>query len=193
MLMMSITGAMVLGLIMMSFMVLGQVGEALSLEITEKTDEAPMMLLTTGDGSTNVEVVIENATVLGNSFTIDQPQVVTLNLAFLDPLTDLPIQHINYNFVVTDQNGNIVHKIHKSHTHDGINSYSLLFPDTGSFTLTIAVEGVGGPPPYDTTFSGTATSSLAVTPEFPLSVMWIMAAVVGIAVMASRFRDLGRP
>lgn len=46
--------------------------------------------------------------------------------------------------------------------------------------------------PTTTTHSGTASSTIMVTPEFPLGIMAMMAAVVGVAVAATRFRNLIR-
>jgi len=158
-----------------------------AMEVLSK--EMPMISLPTNNGSTNVELIIENANAEGNQLTIDQPQVVTFNLRFLDPANGEPVGHVNYNFVITDAKGNIVHKIHEAHSHHGMSSYSLLFPETGSFSITINVEGAGAPP-YDTSYSGTASSTITVTPEFPLSVMAIMAAVIGIGVAATRFKNL---
>jgi hypothetical protein len=150
--------------------------------------EMPMISIPTDNGSTIVELMIDNATAEGNQLIVDQPQVVTFNLGFLDAVTGAPIEHVNYNFLIADANGNIAHQIHEAHAHDGTSSYSLSFSDTGSFTITINVEGAGAPP-YDTTFSGTTSSTITVTPEFPLSVMAVMAAVVGIGIAATRFKN----
>lgn len=178
-----------LGLLLVPLVMVTEAGEVRSEEISGELNEVPMMLMPTDNGSTYVEVFIEKALVEESHFTIDQPQVVNFKIRFLDPRTSEPLEHMNYNLMVTDANGDIVHKIHKGHTHDGMNSYSLLFPDTGSFTLSIELEGTGGPPPFDTTHTGTTTSSIAVTPEFPLGIMAIMATVIGIGVVTTRFKD----
>jgi hypothetical protein len=180
MLMGNSTKRVVLGMLLLPFALgLG------TMEVLGK--EMPMISIPTDDGSTNVQIFIENAILEGNQLAVDQPQVVKFSLRFLDAATGAPIEHVNYNFVIMDAKGNIVHKIHEAHAHDGMSTYSLLFSDTGSFTITIDVEGAGAPP-YDTRYSGSASSTIAVTPEFPLSVMAIMAAVVGIGVVATRLK-----
>jgi len=174
------TKLMILGLLLLPFVLDTDIVEVLS-------EEMPMISIQTDNGSTNVEISIENAKLEGNQLIVDQPQVVTLNLRFLDS-SGAPIEHVNYNFVITDANGNTVHKIHEAHAHDATSSYSLLFSNTGSFTITIDVEGAGAPP-YDTSYGGTASSMITVTPEFPLSVMAILAAVVGIGIATTRFKN----
>ncbi len=187
--MQNITKPVVLGLLLVLFVAVAEPMKAVSGEMKEGSTEASLMSIPTDNGSTNVEVSIERAMVEGDQFTIDQPQVVTFNVRFLDPATGGAIEHVNYGLMITDANGNTIHKVHKGHTHDGTNSYSLSFSDAGSFTLTIDIEGTGGMKPFDTTYTGTASSSVTVTPEFPLSVMAIMAAVVGMGVAATRFKN----
>lgn len=168
--------SMMLSLLLVPLLVAGQTGEV-------SAKGMPGMLLPTDNGSTNVEIVIENAVVEDNQFTIDQPRLVTFSLKFTDSITDEQLEHVNYKFAVTDTNGNMIFTNEENHVHDGTNAHSMLFTDTGSFTLTIEVEGTGAPP-YDTAHTGTVSSSVAVTPEFPLSVMVILAAVAGIGVVA---------
>jgi len=176
----NVTKIVMLGLLLVSFMLMTDATQVLAGE--------PFMSLMTDNGSTNIEIQIQNAVIKDNHFTVDEPGLVTFNLRFLDPTVIEHIAHVNYNFVITDANGNIVHRVYEAHHHDGMGTYSLLFSDTGSYTITIDVEGAGAPP-YDTSYSGTASSTIMVTPEFPLSVMGVMAAVVGMTVLISRFKN----
>ncbi|GEM_PF-3084547 len=176
----SVTKIVTFGLLLVPFVLMTGTTQVLA--------KGPFMTMPTDNGSVNIEVSVENAVLEDNQFTIDQPKVVTFNLGFFDPASGAPIEHVNYNFIITDANGNVVHRIYEGHQHDGMGSYSLLFSDTGSFAMTINVEGAGAPP-YDTSFSGTASSTISVTPEFPLSVMAVMAAVVGMTVLVTRFRN----
>ncbi len=153
----------------------------------------PMIVIPTDNGSTKVEVTVENGMVKDNHFTIDQPQVVTFKMRFLDPTTDKLVQHINYKMTITDTNGNMVYEVHEGHAHTGVNSYSVLFPNTGAFTITLDLQGTGAVMPYDNTYTGIAKSSVAVTPEFPLGIVAIMTAVVGVVVVATRFLGITNP
>ncbi|MGH9923068.1 MAG: hypothetical protein ACRD38_09980 [Nitrososphaerales archaeon] len=180
MLMHNVTKILTLSLLLVPFVLMTDATQVLAKE--------PFMSLVTDNGSTNIEIQIQNAVIEDNHFIIDEPKVVTFNLRFLDPAVTENIAHINYNFITTDANGNVVHRIYEAHQHDGTGTYSLAFPDTGTYTITIDVEGAGAPP-YDTSYSGTASSTIMVTPEFPLSVMAVMAAVVGITVLVTRFKN----
>ena len=147
------------------------------------------LYLTTDNGSVKVEVAIDNAMIMDNAVHVDPPQAVKFDIEFLDPTTDKPIEHLNYQFHVADASGAMVAHEMKNHSMGGTDSKSVAFSNTGSYSLMIVVEGTGTSEPYDTKYSGTATTSIMVTPEFPLSVMAIMAAVVGIGIAATRFRN----
>jgi len=149
----------------------------------------PKIMMTTDNGSTFVEVTIDKGTVVDNTFTIDAPQQVKFDINFMHPGAFDPITHVNYEFHITDESGNmLVHKT-KLHIHEGMDTQSITFSKMGSFTLTINVIGTGLSQPYDTTNSGTVSAVIAVVPEFPLGVMAIMAAVVGIGIAATRFKN----
>jgi hypothetical protein len=158
-------------------------------EMKEEMPSMPTMVIPTDNGSINVEVTIDNGMVHGNEFMVDPPQQVKFDLRFLDPTTDQPLEHVNYQFHVADQSGAMVAHEMDLHVHDGMDSQSVAFSDTGSFTIMVVVEGTGINKPYDTAHSGTASSMVAVTPEFPFSVVAIMAAVVGMGVLATRFKN----
>jgi len=96
---------------------------------------------------------------------------------------------VNYVFHIADESGNTVEHKTGLHLHDGMDTQSVTFSKMGSFTLTVNVEGTGLSQPYDTAQSGTASVMIAVTPEFPLGVMAITAALVGIGVAAARFKN----
>lgn len=143
----------------------------------------------TNNGSVNVEVIIDNGTVDDKSLTIDPPQPVRFDIRFLDPATGQPLQHVNYNFMITDEEGISVMNSANMHTHEGVDVQSVPFSNTGSFTLVIDIAGLGINKPYDTKHSGMASISLTVVPEFPSSVLVIMTAVVGMGIAATRFKN----
>jgi len=150
---------------------------------------ANALALTTDNGSVEVQVTIDKGMVHGSEVMIDPPQEVKFFINFMDPTTKQPISHVNYQFHVADASGAMVAHEMSLHTHEGADTKSVAFSDTGSFTLMVVVEGTGINKPFDTSHSGTASSMVTVTPEFPLSVMAIMAAVVGIGVAATRFKN----
>jgi plastocyanin len=143
--------------------------------------------LTTDNGSVDVVVNIDKGMIHGSELMVDPPQEVTFTIAFLDAKTGQPIEHVNYQFHVADESGAMVAHEMKNHSMGGTESKSVAFSNTGSYTLMVVVEGTGTSEPYDTKYSGTASTMIAVTPEFPLGVMAIMAAVVGIGIAAARF------
>jgi len=145
--------------------------------------------LTTDNGSVDVVVNIDKGMIHGSELMVDPPQEVTFNIAFLDAKTGQTLEHINYQFHVADESGAMVAHEMKNHSMGGTESKSVAFSNTGSYTLMIVVEGTGTSEPYDTKYSGTASTMIAVTPEFPLGVMAIMAAVVGIGIATARFKN----
>jgi plastocyanin len=168
--------------------------------VTEEMEEMPeptppplpanAISLKTDNGSVDIHVTIDKGMVHGSEFMVDPPQSVKFLINFFDPTTGQPIQHVNYQFHVADASGAMVAHEMSQHTHEGADSKSVALSDKGSFTLMIVVEGTGINKPYDTAHSGTASSMITVTPEFPLSIMAVMAAVVGIGVVATRFKSV---
>ena len=149
----------------------------------------PKIMMTTDNGSTFVEVAVDKGTAADDTFTNDVPQQVRFDIDFLHPGAFDPIPHVNYEFHITDEGGNML--VHKTglHIHEGMDTQLVTFPNMGSFTLTINVIGTGISKPYDTANSGTASATITVVPEFPLSVMAILAALVGIGIAANRFKN----
>lgn len=158
-------------------------------EMKEEMSSMPAIVIPTDNGSVNVEVTIDKGMVHGNDIMVDPPQQVKFDLRFLDPTTGQPLEHVNYQFHVADQSGAMVAHEMGIHSMGGADSKSVAFSNTGSFTLMVVVEGTGASKPYDTNYSGTASSMVTVTPEFPFSVVAIMAAVVGMGVLATRFKS----
>lgn len=151
--------------------------------------EAPKMMIPTDNGSMFVEISIEKARVIDNALMLDAPQEVTIDAVFLNPGAFEPIMYINYDYQITDEVGNIVVRKTNLQAQDGIDTRTVTFADTGSFTITVEVKGRGLSEPYDTSRSGTANVMITVVPEFPLSVMAIMAAVIGIGIGVTKFKS----
>ena len=140
------------------------------------------MLLSTENGSMNIEVTMDRGTI-----TTDAP--VKFTLKFVEPITGEPIQHVNYSFTIKDEDGNIVVNKPNMQANQSVDTQSVTFPNTGSFTLVIDVIGLGMIEPYDTRYSGAASALLTVVPEFPLSILAVMAVIVGLVTVITRFRN----
>ena len=118
---------------------------------------APPMVLTTDNGSVNIEVIQDPQ-------PIKTAEQVKFNFNFLNAATGQTLQHVNHDLSITDQQGNEVVSKPGIHIHEGIDVHSATFPEAGSYTLTIDVKGTGLNEPYDTTHSGKATATLTVAP-----------------------------
>jgi len=140
------------------------------------------MLLSTENGSVNIEVTMDRGTI-----TTDAP--VRFTLKFVEPITGEQLQHVNYSFMIKDEDGNIVVDKQNMHISESVDTQSVTFSNTGSFTLVIDVIGLGMIEPYDTRYSGAASALLTVVPEFPLSILAVMAMIVGIVTAITRFRN----
>jgi hypothetical protein len=155
----------------------------------EEMPEVPTLLMQTDNGSVDVVVSMDTGMVEDDHFMIDQPQDVNFEIQFLDPATGDPLEHVNYEFHIADETGAM--PVHKTglHVHNGMDTQSVSFSNTGGYVVTVEVLGTGIDRPFDTSHSGTASSTVSVVPEFPLSVMAIMAAVVGMTIAATRFKN----
>jgi hypothetical protein len=83
-------------------------------------------------------------------------------LEFQDPSSDEPIDHVNYDFEIMDQNGETVQSMTDLHTHSGSDEQTVTFDTPGSFNLVTTIIGTGIDPPFDTSQSGTAQTVIPV-------------------------------
>ncbi len=129
----------------------------------------------------------ESVTVLVNwsPQEIQPGQEVQFTLDFQHPFSGESLPHVNYNFEIMDEQGNIVESITDLYTHAGNDIQAVTFNDTGNFRLVTTILGTGLEPPFDTTRSGTAGSAIMVVPEFPIAPV-ILAAATGLGIALSR-------
>ncbi len=147
------------------------------------TETPGAMVLPTVNKSVNVEVTL-------SAMTLEPNKEVTIALRFLDPTTNQPLKHCNYDLTVTDSSGTAVVDKKAIHTHTCTDSQSVRFTSTGSYTLSVNVIGTGiPPPPFDTSHSGLATTSLKVVPEFPLTTILPLVLAFGAVVAVMRIRS----
>ena len=83
-------------------------------------------------------------------------------LEFQDPSSGEPIDHVNYDFEIMDQNGETVQSMTDLHTHSGSDEQTVTFDTPGSFNLVTTIIGTGIDPPFDTSQSGTAQTVIPV-------------------------------
>ncbi len=142
-------------------------------------EAAEKMVLPTDSGSMKVEVTMDHG-------TLETGQPVRFTLKFLNAVTGEQLQDVNYSFMVMDEKGNSVVNRSNIHTHEGIDTQSVTFSNTGLFTLAVDVAGLGIDNPYDSRYSGIASATVSVVPEFPSSILVVMAAVVATAIAITR-------
>jgi hypothetical protein len=93
---------------------------------------------------------------------IEPGQDTEFTLDFQDPSSGESIPHVNYNFEITDENGETVQSMTDLHTHSGSDEQTVAFDTMGSFNLVATIIGTGIDPPFDTTQSGTAQTVIPV-------------------------------
>lgn len=122
---------------------------------------------------------------------IQPGQEVQFRFDFQHPFSGESLPHVNYNFEIMDEQGNIAESMTNLHTHIGNDVRTVTFNDTGNFRLVTTIIGTGLEPPFDTTRSGTAESAIMVVPEFPIAPV-ILAAATGLGIALSRMRLMKR-
>jgi hypothetical protein len=118
---------------------------------------------------------------------IEPGQEVTFVVDYRDALTDEPLTHINHDFEIADESGQVIESAPGLHTHSGGDIHTVTFDETGNFNLEVTIIGLGLNPPFDTTRSGTAQTAIVVVPEFPIAPV-ILAAGTGLALVYVRLK-----
>jgi hypothetical protein len=138
----------------------------LAMIMTASTIAAPALATTTPTMSQPVTVATDNQSVnvrIGwEPMEIEPGQDTEFTLDFQDPSSGEPISHVNYNFEITDQNGETVQSMTDLHTHSGSDQQTVTFDNPGSFNFVTTIIGTGIDPPFDTTHSGTAQTVITV-------------------------------
>lgn len=129
-----------------------------------------------------------NVVVSWNVQEIEPSQQVDFTLDFQHPFSGQSLPHVNYDFEITDEQGNVVESQTGLHTHIGRDIRTVSFAETGSFNMVLTIAGTGLDPPFDTTRSGTAQMPLSVVPEFQLLAPIALAVATAIGIAAARVR-----
>jgi hypothetical protein len=118
---------------------------------------------------------------------IEPGQEVTFVVDYRDALTDEPLTHINHDFEIADESGQVIESAPGLHTHSGGDIHTVTFDETGNFNLEVRIIGLGLNPPFDTTRSGSAQTAIVVVPEFPVAPV-ILAVATGLVLASVRFK-----
>ncbi len=145
----------------------------------ESEEMSPLTLKTDND---SVNVIVR-----WNPQEIEPGQEVTFIVDYRDAVTDEPLTHINHDFEITDESGQVVESATGLHTHSGGDIHTVTFDQTGNLELEVTIIGLGLNPPFDTTRSGTAQTAIVVVPEFPVAPV-ILAAATGLALVSVRLK-----
>ena len=152
-----------------------------SISQSESKIESPLLLSTLND-AVNVEVSFE-----GNQLEADKTTNFTLR--FLNPLTESPINEVNYSLEVIDSTGKKVVNMQDLYAENGIDAQSITFLEQESFTFLIDVKGTGDVKPYDTNYSGIASATITVVPEFPLGVIMSLGVLIGLGIIITSLKS----
>jgi hypothetical protein len=127
---------------------------------TTTTLSGPPVTAATDNGSINVVINWEPT-------EIEPNQDIQFTFDFQDPSSGESINHVNYNFEIIDENGQMVQSMTDLHTHSGSDVQTVTFDTTGRFNLVVTIIGTGIDPPFDTTQSGTAQTAITVGQQLP--------------------------
>lgn len=114
---------------------------------------------------------------------------VMFNISFLEPGTDQPHQHQDYDVIIR-QDGNQIFsaaaKINQPliHTAEAAISIPFKFEENGNYTVEVQILGLGFPPVPIA--PETATFQIQVTPEFPAGVVLGVAAAIAGSIALTR-------
>ena len=125
--------------------------------------EAGLLSLQTTNGAINVEVGIDKK--------IEEGEISTFTLKFMDPLTDKALEHVNYSFYIEDVTGNKVINSSNQYSETGISIQNATFSKTGPFTMVVEVNGLGINTLDNASYTGTTSAVITVIPEFPYGVI----------------------
>ena len=154
-------------------------GKDLFLRVLEQDQKSSEVLtLQTINGAVTIEMGIDTK-------IIEPEMPVTFTLKFLDPLTGQQLKDVNYSFKIDDVEGNNLVNMLNQHTETGFDTQTVTFQKKGSVNIVIEVEGKE--PPYDIQFAGTASAIITVVPEFPIGVLGILAIVLVMGLLLSKF------
>lgn len=115
---------------------------------------------------------------------------IAFDIAFFDAQTNELVRDLRYDFRIVDEIG-VVYEENDVLASEGIDIHMVTFERTGTATIEVDVIGVGVfDIQLDTYYTGTATGSVTVVPEFPLGVFVVAGTVIAAMLAMVRFKGL---
>jgi len=151
-----------------------------SFEQSEKKDTGQLLLSTLNETVT-IEISIDRQNLEINELT-------NFTLRFFDPQNDNLLKDVNYSFEVLDYSGGRILSMQNQHAESGEDTQSINFPQEGPFTVQIDIIGTGTDEPFETKYSGMASATITVVPEFPQGVIISMATMIGLGLAISFYK-----
>jgi hypothetical protein len=117
---------------------------------------------------------------------------VQFRISFLHPGTDQVHEHIDYDLIITDSDGDMVYSAAGQlnqptlHTEPGSVTIPYRFAENGSYTINVEMTGILFIP----IATETAEFSVNIVPEFPAGAISVAAAVTAGAIAAARMRRI---
>jgi hypothetical protein len=111
----------------------------------------------------------------------------TFDVSFLDN-AHRPVESVSYNFKVTDSKGNVVSDLKNQFTSGSSGQQKVSFKDGGPVKVSILINAVGSRDPGS--FVESADFNIVVTPEFPLALVAVLAAIVMAIPLVARHTSM---
>ncbi len=119
---------------------------------------------------------------------LEPDQETKMHIRFLQKDKGILQQHVDYKIFI-EKDGSEVYRIPITHTNPGEVTIPYTFTTTGDFLIGIDVEGILFQPiPKET-----ATFSILVVPEFPVSAIIVMSVVIAFVVLLARAQPIMKP
>ncbi|HEV8386345.1 MAG TPA: hypothetical protein VGQ03_01865 [Nitrososphaera sp.] len=161
-------------------LVSGNASSALESAAAQESEEMTPLSLKTDNDSVNVIISWDPQ-------EIEPGQEVTFTVNYRDASSGQPLAHVNHDFKVTDESGQVIESATGLHTHSGGDIHTVTFDQPGNFELEVTIHGLGINQPFDTTRSGAVQTAIVVVPEFPVAPL-ILAAATGLALVSVRLK-----
>jgi hypothetical protein len=146
---------------------------------TLEQNEQPIALVT-NNRSFKIQVTWEPTEIKPN-------QIVRFDIKFINYVTNQPVSSVYYDFAVT-KDQQTIKELRSSFAMNGMATHTVEFPSSGSFSVMVNVVGIG----ESAEINEGIAFDLKVVPEFPLSTVIVMASIVGIMIVLTRFTAMSR-
>ncbi|MGH9922487.1 MAG: hypothetical protein ACRD38_07030 [Nitrososphaerales archaeon] len=115
-------------------------------------------------------------------------QIVRFDIKIIDALAHKYAENVYYDFAVVKDNQPIK-ELRRSFTLDGLATHTVEFPSSGSFSVVVNILGIGDAIRHQ---NESISFDLKIVPEFPIGTIIVMATLVGITIVLTRFTILNK-